>query len=487
MNSVKYAADAEITAVDGSGTATITFAVESGTSDDTPCTIVYPLAAAKEDHSAEKSYDEFLSTQDGTLNANLDVRVGSGMIQVTTPGLNVTTQPAPLYAIIKIIFDGFSPYSLAVRNGSNALITSVSSSSAAPALYVAVPPTASGETFILTAYDISIKYTKSISSTSDIVSGYYYVTTLNSWQTTSYTLVNLVEAGTDPIVINDASFVIGPLNKNVKVSIADGATVTLEGVTINGTDNVDYLWAGLTCLGDATIFLSGTNSVRGFDNGYPGIEAGPSGKTLTILGNGSLNASSNGYGEGIGGHSCGNITITGGSITASGGTYSAGIGAGTCGKITISGGTVMAYGGQFGAGIGCSKDGKCTDGIEICGTAHVTAQGGEKAAGIGSGHGNNGHSNCGDIIISGTATVIATGGQYGAGIGSGKGIENNNWMSNCGNITISNTVTSVTATRGIDATNSIGKGDATYSTCGTVTIGGVVGAISASPYTYPAP
>ena len=40
----------------------------------------------------------------------------------------------------------------------------------------------------------------------------------------------------------------------------------------------------------------------------------------------------------------------------------------------------------------------------------------------------------------------------------------------------------MTATKGSNAPNSIGAGD--DGTCGTVTIGGTVGAISDSPYTY---
>jgi hypothetical protein len=281
----------------------------------------------------------------------------------------------------------------------------------------------------------------------------------------------------------------GTLGANVKISIADGATVTLSDVTINGENDVDYRWAGITCLGDATIILKdgSTNTLKGFDDDYPGIEAGPSGKTLTIQGTGTLNASSNGRGVGIGGYTCGNITITSGTITATGGSNSAGIGAVTCGKITITGGTVTAHGGQFGAGIGCSKDGTCTDGIEISGTANVTAQGGDNAAGIGSGHGNTGDSNCGDITIGGTATVSATGGKNGAGIGAGEGLVSYPyWKSQCGDITIDNTVTRVTATKGEGAGCSIGRGGDNHSYCGTVTIGDATGAISTSPYTYPA-
>lgn len=85
--------------------------------------------------------------------------------------------------------------------------------------------------------------------------------------------------------------------------------------------------------------------MKGFESGYPGIYV-PSGKTLTIQGNGSLNASSNGYAAGIGGGwtiSCGNIVIEGGNITATGGNSAAGIGggnSGSCGNITITSGVI---------------------------------------------------------------------------------------------------------------------------------------------------
>ena len=55
-------------------------------------------------------------------------------------------------------------------------------------------------------------------------------------------------------------------------------------------------------------------------------------------------------------------------------------------------------------------------------------------------------------------------------------------MGSCGTITITSGVTSVTATKGYGAPYSIGAGR--EGTCGTVTIGGKVGAISESPYTY---
>ena len=113
----------------------------------------------------------------------------------------------------------------------------------------------------------------------------------------------------------DGMTITGTLDVNKKISIADGATVILHNVSINGTNGEYYEWAGITCLGDATIILSGTNTVKGFHGDYPGIRAA-AGKTLIINGTGSLMASSNGWGAGIGGGSgsglaCGNIEILG--------------------------------------------------------------------------------------------------------------------------------------------------------------------------------
>jgi len=142
-----------------------------------------------------------------------------------------------------------------------------------------------------------------------------------------------------------------------QITIADGARVTLQDVTINGYSTIDYVWAGITPCGDATIILEGTNTVKGFYYIYPGIYAAEGG-VLTIQGDGSLTASSNGSGAGIGGGngtSCGDIKIMGGNITAMGGDYAAGIGGGTdayCGSIYIGGGIINAEGGDGGAGIG---------------------------------------------------------------------------------------------------------------------------------------
>ena len=285
----------------------------------------------------------------------------------------------------------------------------------------------------------------------------------------------------------DGQTLSGQGGENTHVTIADGATVTLNGVTITSiTNDADHSWAGITCEGDATIILAKntTNAVTGGNNG-PGIFV-PEGKTLTIQGSGALAATGVGNAAGIGGSkqdNCGNIIIEGGNITATGGSESAGIGSGSlhsCGDITISGGTINTTGGQRGAGIGAAngdysyQNSSCGN-ITISGGS-ITANGGKWAAGIGAGLW---YSTCEDIFISTSGSVTATGGQYAAGIGTGEGRNEGTLSSKCGNITILSG--NFVVTKGASANHSIGVG--TNGTCGIVTIASVEGYISTSPYT----
>ena len=284
-----------------------------------------------------------------------------------------------------------------------------------------------------------------------------------------------------------------------KVSIAAGATVTLDNATITYTANgADH--AGLTCIGDATIILAdGTTNtiVGGLDSdGYsnwPGIFI-PAGSTLTINGNtGVLNARRGGedvdFGSpaGIGAawrNDGGNIVINGGVINAEGGAKSAGIG-GTCwracGDITINGGTITATGHKWGTGIGLGGTENANSFYTLSGGnititgGTVIATGGEKGAGIGTGTAEHKSGatmtiTLGNILISG-GNVTATGGQYGAGIGTGHSEGDN--RNNCGTITIEGGT--VTATGGENAPG-IGcghKNQGNYnSECGAITISG---------------
>ena len=257
---------------------------------------------------------------------------------------------------------------------------------------------------------------------------------------------DLVDLGglTDDYIAQDGDILTGTLPSGIHLSIAAGVTVTLKDVIIS-----DDSQAGITCLGNANIILSGTNmnSVTSTANEYPGIQAAHNGTgsgdeyTLTISGSGSL--------------------------TATGGSDAAGIGSGkdgSCGNITINGGTVTATGGSDAAGIGSGNSGSCGN-IEIS-DGTVTAKGGSQGAGIGSGHSQ---ATCGDITISG-GTVIATGGSGAAGIGSGSSADA------CGNITITENIVNVTATKGsvfpeMETNYCIGLG-ANSTDIGTITIDG---------------
>ena len=309
-------------------------------------------------------------------------------------------------------------------------------------------------------------------------------------------------------VLHDCDIATGKLPGDHKISIADGATVKLADVDIGryvpyklGFEMAHTKWAGLTCLGDATIILEGSSSIYGFGAGCPGIYV-PKGKTLTINGDGKLYAEGYYCSAGIGGGEgmdCGNIVINGGEITAVGNLDAAGIGGGgngygtfpwwkwtSCGDITINGGKITASGGKWGAGIG---------GGVICRCGNIRINGGIVDAtgstddmfrvfinhnhwdedkgdfGIGSpGIGAGGFSSCGDIRIDG-GEVTARGGRWAAGIGTGNACLNSisrisRSDARCGKITINGG--SVTATGGERAA---GIGSGCDGTCGDIKIG----------------
>lgn len=240
-------------------------------------------------------------------------------------------------------------------------------------------------------------------------------------KTVNYTHVVTLTSTTGDVTLENGDVLTGTGGADTHVVVADGATVTLRGVTNTAIPKTKD-WGAITCSGDATIVLADgtTNKLNG---GYNSSIYIPKGKTLTIQGNGALEASTDGISSAIGGtypRPCGNIKIKGGHITAtSHGTPSA-IGsapASSCGNITIEGGTVIA-------------------------------------------------------------TVDYDWNAGAASIGSG-------YNGSCGDITITNNVTRVTATRGSQKACSIGAGAGSGGTCGTVTIAGIVtGGITESPFTY---
>ncbi len=264
---------------------------------------------------------------------------------------------------------------------------------------------------------------------------------------------------TEDATIPDGIVVTGTLavSSPAKVSIAAGATVYLAGATINNT---------VECLGNATIVLN-NETVNTISAATTAIKAGPAGTTLTLSGEGTLNATSSGINYACIGSqfqgAAGNIVIEGGIINATASHFAAAIGAGgsgSCQDITIQGGTVTAHAtGNFGAGIGTGEN---FYGPTSCGNITITggivnAYGGAYGAGIGAGGSENDTNTitCGDITITG-GTVNANGGGYGAGIGTGRRYNSSNPRPTCGNITISGGT--ITATKGVNAVWDIGPG-----------------------------
>ena len=486
---------ATVKAVNADGSATITGIIKD-VEDGEGVEVCYPAELWDWYEEAEGAIRnaEFVANikaQDGTLKYiqdNLDVRMGEGELKVdgdvVTLAANVTLESQIAIWKLTLQDDAETPAALSatqviVKVGDPAatIARTTEDLSKTSTVYLAmdmineedltIEATVGEDTYVYKQNGVILEH------------GNYYQSTVTMTKAGDVDLSTL----TDDYEAQDGDVLTGELAGNYKISIADGATVTLDGVTINGANYESYKWAGITCLGDATIILKDetTNTVKGFYSGYPGIQAGPTGKMLVIkggsVGTGSLTASANGWAAGIGGGyqmTCGNIEIQGGVITATGGTSTAGIGGGgndgsvsggNCGDITISGGTINATGGFKAAGIGGGTNATCGD-ITING-GNITVKGGVGGAAIGSGCAQNIAASCGDITISG-GTIEATAGDASAGIGSGF---SQTGVATCGNITITSGVTSVTAKKSVSdlGPNSIGAGR--YGTCGTVTIG----------------
>ena len=248
-------ADATITAVDGTtGAATISFTVVSGTADNTACTLVYPYSAAKDDKSGVKDAATLLSSQDGTLNANLDVRVGAGTIRTTTPSLDVTTQPEAQFAIFKFTVKNADASAtidvkpLTVTIGTqNYVITPASATST---LYVALPAVSSQTVSFSATGSDSKTYTCSKDGVT-FTAGKYYQSTLKMAISVSSITIN--NAPTEALFVNSK----GTLTATVLPDNATDKTVTWSSsdpdyVSINATTG-EYEVKGTKGYGSATI------------------------------------------------------------------------------------------------------------------------------------------------------------------------------------------------------------------------------------------
>lgn len=222
----------------------------------------------------------------------------------------------------------------------------------------------------------------------------------------------MTQATTGGVIVRQSDSGSAPTENTVTVS-SGSCKMTISSLNIKVEDYSSPISVATNAVLDLT--LLGSSTVAG-GRYHAGIEV-PSGASLTIGGNGSINVTGGSDSAGIGGSSemyeggesdAGTITINSGSITAIG-PYGTGIGgafSGASGNITINGGNVTATGNNDCAGIGGDID-DCT--VTINGGI-VTASGGHHGAGIG-----------GNVTITG-GTVHATGGSQAAGIGDGGSI-----------------------------------------------------------------
>jgi hypothetical protein len=372
---------------------------------------IYPAAMAG---ATDVDYTK-LNSQDGTLASlasNLDLATFEGTLTGTElpASASLTNKLAILALTIKD--NATTPNditstitSMTISDGTN--IYSITGNDTDGHIYAAIQATSGANISCFATTAASGNYAKSLTGKTYAANSIYDLG-LKMEQPTDIVLSGVTVATT----IQNGQTVSGTLGSNVQISIADGAIVTLKGAQINGTNNESYKFAGITCEGSATIILEGTNTVKGFYDEYPGISV-PSGETLTIQGTGSLDASSNGWGAGIGGcynynnesnRNCGNITINGGTVTAAGGQNAAGIGSGfkaSCGNITISGGTVTATGGSCAAGIGGGLSASCGNITITSGVTSVEATKDGSAESIGAGEDGT----CGTVTIDPSANV----------------------------------------------------------------------------------
>jgi len=313
---------------------------------------IYPANMANSDGTTNYSA---LSMQDGTwatLSTKLDYAKGSGEMtgsgsQFTLPSIALANQLA--ICKFKVKNSGSEITSsitgLTVSDGINTY--TVSRPASDNPIYMAIQPVSSDKTLSFVANNASNSYYKNVTNLTLAANNIY---PLNVTMTPGQSK-DLATLDADYEAQN-GDMLTGKLAANRMISIAAGATVTLNAVSINYDDTpaLSGSFAGITCQGNATIIVSGTNYVKGFSSGYPGIFV-PSGSTLTITGDGTLFALGHENAAGIGSgrsdidavKNCGNIVIQGGTIWSTGGTGAAGIGSGagadenpsSCGNITI--------------------------------------------------------------------------------------------------------------------------------------------------------
>lgn len=225
---------------------------------------------------------------------------------------------------------------------------------------------------------------------------------------------------------------------NYNVYYDGNGTLTLKGATINGTNTIYHVGAGIFASGDLTIVLEGSSTVKGVQDPNGESQSIRVEGNLTIQGGGSLTAqgaeTSSGSSYGI--FVIGSFTQQGGSVTAIGGNVNGNY---TSRGLYVSGSTVTVEGGTLtatGGNTSGNSYGIYAGGSVTVGSAAVTATGG------------TGNYSYGLYVYSSSTSVTLSGGSLTARSGSGTdtavGIYLNNPRGSTGSVTVGNGSTLLT-------------------------------------------
>lgn len=204
MKDGAYSVNAEITHVDGNGTATITFEVKPNLTDGTTCTIVYPYSERDYyDYTNHKIKNELLKNQKGLLDTLLDFRIGEGIFHTSTSSLEVTTQPTALLSIFKLTIQDLTGTAKAVSafqvgdSGGNVL-ASVKPETATSEMYVALPVLEAGTCWFSATINGQPYVAKATASATE--AGKYYQSTVKM-----ATIGNVIASNGKFYINNDAT------------------------------------------------------------------------------------------------------------------------------------------------------------------------------------------------------------------------------------------------------------------------------------------
>ena len=224
---------------------------------------------------------------------------------------------------------------------------------------------------------------------------------------------------------------------NYNVYYDGSGTLTLKDATINGTDIIGHVGAGIYAEGDLTIVLEGSSTVTGVQDPNGDSQSIRVSGNLTIQGGGSLTAqgaeTSSGSSYGI--FVIGSFTQQGGSVTAIGGNINGNY---TSTGLYVYGGTVTAQDGTLTAtggdtsgssyGISMSSSSSVT-----VGSATVTVTGGTGNYSYGLYVNPSSPSVSPSVTLSGSGSLTA---RSGSGTDTAVGIYLNNIWSSTGSVTV---------------------------------------------------